>query len=108
MTTWGLACKNCRATFTHSQIPDTLADYFLPTRPVFPPEGLRCECLNCKAESTYRDSSCLKRNSHSARLDRWQKADDESPCKSDGREWIAFAGALRCDGADAAPTVTLG
>jgi hypothetical protein len=54
MASWALACKNCRAVFTHSQIPDTLAEHFLPTRPEFPPEGLRCECPNCKAEFTYR------------------------------------------------------
>lgn len=49
MASWGLACKNCHAVFTHSQIPNTLADYYLPIRPEFPPDGLERECPNCKA-----------------------------------------------------------
>lgn len=53
MGNWGLACKNCRATFTHSRVPDTLADYYLPTRPDFPPEGLERECPHCNSKSTY-------------------------------------------------------
>ena len=40
MASWVLECKNCRAIFTHSQISNTLADYY-SRRPVFPPEGLR-------------------------------------------------------------------
>lgn len=54
MASWALACKNCRAVFTHSQIPDTLADYYIPTRPDFPPTGLERECPNCKTTSTYQ------------------------------------------------------
>jgi hypothetical protein len=54
MASWALACKNCRAVFTHSQIPDTLANYYIATKPDFPPAGLRCECPNCMAESIYR------------------------------------------------------
>jgi hypothetical protein len=56
MASWALACKNCRAVFTHSEIPNTLVDFYLPMKPEFPPEGLRCECPNCKAESVYRAS----------------------------------------------------
>ena len=44
MASWALACKNCRKVFTYSQIPDTLADYYLPTRPAFPPSGVEREC----------------------------------------------------------------
>jgi hypothetical protein len=54
MASWTLACKNCHAVFTHSRIPDTLADYYIPTRPEFPPSGLECECPNCKVKSTYQ------------------------------------------------------
>jgi hypothetical protein len=65
MASWALACKNCRAVFTYSQIPDTLADYYIPTRPEFPPEGLRCECPNCGSKSTYQGSDLTfqRRNS---------------------------------------------
>lgn len=56
MASWGLACKNCHAVFTHSQIPNTLADYYLPIRPEFPPDGLERECPNCKITSTYQRS----------------------------------------------------
>ena len=54
MASWALACKNCRAVFTHSQIADTLAEYYLPTRPAFPPEGLERECPSCGSKSTYQ------------------------------------------------------
>jgi hypothetical protein len=56
MASWALACKNCRAVFTHSQIPDTLADYYIPTRPDSPPTGLERECPNCKTRSTYQQA----------------------------------------------------
>jgi hypothetical protein len=54
MASWSLACKNCRTVFTHSQIPDTLADYYLPARPEFPASGLERECPSCKTKSTYQ------------------------------------------------------
>lgn len=54
MASWALACKNCRAIFTHSQIPDTLADYYIPTRPEFPPTGLERDCPSGKTTSTYQ------------------------------------------------------
>jgi ribosomal protein S27E len=54
MATWGLACKNCRTVFTHSQIPETLTDYYIPTRPEFPPNGLERECPSCNNKSIYR------------------------------------------------------
>jgi hypothetical protein len=53
MASWALTCKNCHAVFTHSQIPDTLADYYIPTRPEFPLNGLERECPDCKVTSTY-------------------------------------------------------
>ena len=56
MASWGLACKNCRKVFTYSQIPDTLADSYIPTRPAFPPSSVERECPNCKSKSTYQGS----------------------------------------------------
>jgi hypothetical protein len=52
MASWALACKNCRTVFTHSQIPDTLADYYLPTRPEFPLSGVDRECPSRKTTAT--------------------------------------------------------
>jgi hypothetical protein len=56
MASWALACKHCRVVFTHSQIPDTLADFYLPTRPEFPLNGFERECPRCKVTSTYRST----------------------------------------------------
>ena len=36
--------KNCRKVFAYSQIPDTVADYYLPMRPAFPPSSVEREC----------------------------------------------------------------
>jgi len=56
MASWALACKNCRKVFTYSRISDTLADYYLPTRPTFPPSGVERECPRCKSKFTYQRS----------------------------------------------------
>ncbi len=53
MASWLLDCKNCHEAFPYSLIPDTLAEYYLPSRPVFPPEGRERECPNCKTKFTY-------------------------------------------------------
>ncbi len=56
MARWALTCKNCRAVFGYSRIPtpDTLAEYFIPSRPEFPPSGVELECPGCKTKSTYQ------------------------------------------------------
>jgi hypothetical protein len=54
MPSWALTCKRCGEVFMYSEISETLADYFIPAKPEFPPEGLECECPNCKAKSTYQ------------------------------------------------------
>jgi len=56
MARWTLRCKNCGQLFTHSKISDTLADYFVPEKPKFPPGGLECECSNCKSKFTYEQN----------------------------------------------------
>jgi hypothetical protein len=56
MASWALTCKRCGEVFTYSEISETLANYFSPTKPEFPPEGLECECPNCKAKSTYQQN----------------------------------------------------
>jgi hypothetical protein len=42
MASWALTCKSCSAFFGYSRIPmpDTLAEYFIPSRPEFPPIGV--------------------------------------------------------------------
>ncbi len=53
MASWLLDCKNCREAFPYSLMPDTLADYYLPSRPVFPANGRERQCPHCKTKSTY-------------------------------------------------------
>ena len=59
MATWSLICKRCSAAFVHSQIPENIVNYFLPVRPKFPPDGLDCECLNCKTTSRYQRNELI-------------------------------------------------
>jgi hypothetical protein len=54
MAMWLLNCKNCSKAFAYSLIPDPLAGYRLPSRPVFPAEGRVRQCPNCKTNSTYQ------------------------------------------------------
>ncbi len=56
MASWALTCKQCSQVFTHSQVSQTLADYFLPEKPKFPPAGFERECPNCKAKSIYQEN----------------------------------------------------
>jgi hypothetical protein len=53
MASWNLACKKCLKSFAYSQISETFVDYFMPSRPEFPPDGVELECPNCQAKSTY-------------------------------------------------------
>jgi len=53
MANWALTCRNCGTVFAYSQISETLADFFLPPKPALPPEGLDCECPNCKIKQRY-------------------------------------------------------
>jgi len=54
MASWVLTCRNCGEVFTHSQIGQALADYFIPAKPAFPPEGWERECPSCKSKSIYQ------------------------------------------------------
>lgn len=53
MASWDLTCKDCGEDFTHSQVGETLANYFIASKPEFPPEGLEFECPHCKTKSLY-------------------------------------------------------
>ena len=35
---------------------ETLAEYFFPLKPKFPPEGVKCECPNCKCKFSYEQN----------------------------------------------------
>src|SRR5580704_4393112 len=52
---WTLKCKLCKRMFTHSLIPDTLQEFFHPTRPIFPPAGTKHQCPHCQNKSQYFD-----------------------------------------------------
>lgn len=67
MASWVLKCKNCRVVFTHSQISNTLADYYIPARPQFPPEGLERECPTCKVKSTYQQHELMYQSDRARR-----------------------------------------
>jgi hypothetical protein len=62
MASWLLDCKNCSNPFAYSLIPDTLADYHLPSRPVFPAVGRERECPHCKTKSTYQQTDLRFQN----------------------------------------------
>jgi hypothetical protein len=67
MARWMLVCKRSRSEFEHSKIGDTLADYFLPAKPLILPNGLKRECPHCKAESDYQQGEANFRGSKDQR-----------------------------------------
>jgi hypothetical protein len=75
VASWVLVCKSCGNAFTHSPVTETLADYYLPSKPEFPPDGEEHECPNCKVKSTYqrtelRYQSEPQNRGHSTRVTR--------------------------------------
>jgi hypothetical protein len=52
---WVIDCRNCRATFIHSEIgvDRKLNDYLYPTKPEFPAEGTELECPSCRTKAIY-------------------------------------------------------
>jgi hypothetical protein len=62
MAKWFLECRNCGQAFTYSLIPDTLADFHLPSRPVFPAQGRERECPSCKTKATYQQTDLRFQN----------------------------------------------
>jgi hypothetical protein len=61
MPRWVLACPSCKNEFTHGEIGTTLKDYYFPTKPSFPAEGLNLECPSCKKTSLFRQHQLLYR-----------------------------------------------
>jgi hypothetical protein len=67
MTSWVLSCKHCKKTFPHSEVRDTLANYFFPEKPKFGAGGIEQECPHCKTKSVYQQ--------HELRYqERWMRA----------------------------------
>lgn len=54
MANWTLTCKRCSRAFKHSQIKDTLENYFMPAKPDVPAGGAECECPHCGAKFRYQ------------------------------------------------------
>jgi DNA-directed RNA polymerase subunit RPC12/RpoP len=54
MASWVLRCPNCSETFVHSEIEDTLTNYFSTERPKFPKGGQTLTCTHCGKESLFQ------------------------------------------------------
>jgi hypothetical protein len=66
MSKWVLVCKRCKKSFLHSEVGNSLADYFLPEKPKFPAEGRDLECPNCKTTSNYLATDLRFQDFHTA------------------------------------------
>ena len=55
MARWVLSCPFCNEEFTYSEIPheSTLADFFLPQKPLVPTDGVKLDCPSCKKSTTF-------------------------------------------------------
>ena len=55
MPNWVLRCRDCNSIFTHSKIDDvSLADYYVPVKPEFPPAGTELQCPKCGCKAIYQ------------------------------------------------------
>jgi predicted nucleic-acid-binding Zn-ribbon protein len=55
MANWVLSCRKCKTNFEHSKIAVAgLANYFIPLKPEFPPDGIERECPNCGYKAFYQ------------------------------------------------------
>jgi hypothetical protein len=53
MARWVFSCRNCGQLLEHAVIPDTLANFYFPAKPVLPDEGISKVCQNCSGAFTY-------------------------------------------------------
>jgi hypothetical protein len=55
MGQWILICSICSKEFPHSTIPENLplTEFYLPTKPEFPLNGLALNCPQCGRSATY-------------------------------------------------------
>jgi DNA-directed RNA polymerase subunit RPC12/RpoP len=56
MASWVLRCPNCSETFVHSEIEDTLANFFSLAKPKFPEGGQTLACTHCGKESLFQQT----------------------------------------------------
>jgi len=56
MARWVLCCPTCSQTFVYSEIKDTFANYFLPTKAEFPKGGQTLTCTHCGKESLFQQT----------------------------------------------------
>jgi hypothetical protein len=55
MPSWKLTCQNCSESFTHSKVAvGNLANYFVPLKPEFRPEGQELQCPHCNTKAQYQ------------------------------------------------------
>jgi DNA-directed RNA polymerase subunit RPC12/RpoP len=59
MASWGLRCPNCNSTFTHSQVEDTLANFYIPAKPTFPVGGETLDCPHCGHNHLYQETDLI-------------------------------------------------
>ena len=52
---WVVDCRNCLASFTHSEVgrDRALIDYLIPTAPALPQDGQEMVCPACKTRALY-------------------------------------------------------
>jgi hypothetical protein len=60
MAKWTLECRKCWALFEYLPAGEqTFADYFLPTKPDFPPGGSDIKCPNCGHVARYQRTDLI-------------------------------------------------
>jgi hypothetical protein len=54
MAQWVLVCHSCKKDFNIWRTPDTtIAEFFLPTKPHIPKDGLATRCPHCHKDGIY-------------------------------------------------------
>jgi ribosomal protein S27E len=53
MARWIIECRKCGSAIHHSTIPDTLENYYFPSRPASAYQGMSMECPDCGHRTTY-------------------------------------------------------
>jgi predicted RNA-binding Zn-ribbon protein involved in translation (DUF1610 family) len=54
MARWIFECKKCGFSIHRSTIPDTLENFYYPTRPSISEEGVCVECPDCGTKAVYK------------------------------------------------------
>ena len=62
MASWVLICPKCNSAFAHSQVKDTLENFFLASKPIFPTGGTALDCPNCGHTATYQQTDLRYRS----------------------------------------------